>query len=124
MPECTHSSETPQDYNPREGFYARYFTAAELKDLARDTSLDLRGEIDLLKVVFRRFIEEALTEAESFEDWIKILNSLTASATRLDRLVNSQRKLASAQAARDEMHQALSDLLERIKPGIEEEDLN
>ena len=123
MPDANPPNGTTEENDPRDGFYARQFTPAELKDLVANANLDMNDEINLLKVAIRRFTDEAFACIDSFEEWIKFLSTLTTSAARLDRLVASQRKINAGQQADNSLHKALNELLARIKPGIEEEDL-
>ncbi|OJX39935.1 MAG: hypothetical protein BGO78_14200 [Chloroflexi bacterium 44-23] len=115
---------SPGSKKPRKGFYGQHFTAAEVNDLTGETRPDLSDEIALLKVAIRRFVDETLSSVESFEDGVKLLNTLTSAVSRLARLVASNHKLEVDQDVDNSLRQALNEVLQRIKPGIEEEDLD
>lgn len=125
MPEVqAQEPQPPKPESPRKGFYGQHFTTAEVNDLVAKARPDLRDEIALLKVAIRRFVDETLSSVESFEDGVKLLNTLTSAVSRLARLVASNRKLEEDQDVDNSLRQALNEVLERIKPGIEEEDLD
>ncbi len=120
-------AQEPQPLKPEstpKGFYGQHFTTLEVNDLAAKARPDLHDEIALLKVAIRRFVDETLSSVESFEDGVKLLNTLTSAVSRLARLVDSNRKLEEDQDVDNSLRQALNEVLQRIKPGIEEEDLD
>lgn len=115
-----------KEEKPRQdgGFYGSQFSALEVRDLSDTSSHGLRDEIALLKVAIRRFVEQTLASSDDFEDGVKLLNTLGSALGRLARLVVSNRKLEGDQSEDSALQKALKEVLQRIQPGIEEEDLD
>ena len=88
------------------GFYIEYFTRGEIADLDRALGQSLSGEIGMLRVVMRRFFEEATEEASDIDGLTKALNVLSLSCSRLASLVKTEQGLQDKQT--DELGEALS----------------
>ncbi len=116
--------ESKQDNHLQDGgFYGSQFSAVEVRDLTKSSQHGLNDEIALLKVAIRRFVQQTLASSEDIEDSVKLLNTLGSALGRLARLVVSNRKLEGDQSEDSALQKALKEVLHRIQPGIEEEDL-
>lgn len=97
------------------GFYVEYFTKAELADLDRALGESLRGEIDMLRVVMRRFFERAAEEADDLDRMIDALRVLGLSVTRLAKVIQTEHGL------QDKRVDELGDSLTRAMAAVLEE---
>jgi hypothetical protein len=73
----------------KQGFYARQFRRAEIKDLQNLKTVELSDEISMLRVFMRRIVEKSNPDAPISED-IEILRVLSVAALSLSRLIRSQ----------------------------------
>ncbi len=100
----------------KHGFYSRRFHRQELDDL-ETLSLDgLYNEVELLRVVMRRMLEQALEENPDLATWSKTLSSLARAATGIATLLRAQSALpAQDQDLGHALSQALADMLKELE---------
>jgi len=98
------------------GFYVEYFTKAELADLDRALGESLWGEIDMLRVVMRRFFEKAANEADDLNRMIDVLRVLGLSVTRLAKVIQTENgmQVKRADGLGDSLTRALAAVLEEM----------
>jgi hypothetical protein len=81
----------------RSGFYDHQFKAGEITDLLK-VSLSLADEIAMLRVILRRCFEQVTAQDDiDLNDWAKVLSALSATTSRLHRLVKAQQELFKTQ---------------------------
>lgn len=88
------------------GFYIEHFTSGEIADLDRALGQSLSGEIEMLRVVMRRYFQRTTEEAGDIDGLTNALNMLGLSCSRLASLVKTEQSLQNKQA--DELGEALS----------------
>ena len=74
----------------KHGFYSKHFQKSELKDL--EEIGDLQEEIQMLRVVTRRLLQEAIS-CKDVGELSNLLNTLGLAATRLAGLMKTQKFL-------------------------------
>ena len=88
------------------GFYIEHFTRGEIADLDRALGESLSGEIDMLRVVIRRYFQRTTEETSDKDALADALRVLGLSCSRLASLVKTEQDLQDKQA--DELGEALS----------------
>jgi hypothetical protein len=97
----------------KHGFYSGRYHPAEAAGLKKLEPLDLREEINLIRVYIRRLIEQ-VDEHATFEDHLIILRILCLASHSLTRLIRTQHYANPEDSAADQMEQALSEALKEI----------
>jgi hypothetical protein len=99
----------------RRGFYSQRFRSAELRDL-EDQPGGLQEEIQLLRIIMRRALEETEESTDlKLQDWIRLLNAISGAAARLTTLIKTQRELSPGES--DEITAALWQALDELGYG-------
>ena len=113
----------PRRYPKRKpGYYAHRFKKSEVQDLSVETSGSLMDEIELMRVVIRRFFDITCEEAATLDDWIKVVGALGIAASRLARMLVVNRQLESGDDPIREVKSALELFLGKVKPDFQELD--
>jgi hypothetical protein len=108
----------------KHGFYSQHFKAAEAMDLEGFPQESLQDEVAMLRVMIRRVVELASNPEDSYstdhrgdlENAITALDTLGTAATRLARLLSTEKKLAAQNGkVSDVLHQALGDIISELK---------
>jgi hypothetical protein len=79
----------------KHGFYTQAFTQAEASDLEAVTSMDLSGEIAMMRVSLRRVFEVVATATDP-DAAVAALSALGMASTRLAGLLRVQKLIAGA----------------------------
>lgn len=79
----------------KHGFYGRFFTDLEAADLGAVVSMDLEGEISMLRVALRRVFDQ-VQQASDIDSACFALSTLGTASTRLAGLIKVQRMLQGA----------------------------
>jgi hypothetical protein len=97
------------------GFYESQFKPGEKLDL-ETVNGGLRDEINLLRIVMRRALEQAEEGGDlMLEDYTRLLNALSGAAARLAILIKAQQELGLGDG--DEVAIALRKALESLGHG-------
>jgi len=98
------------------GYYTEHFTKAELADLDRALGESLMGEIGMLRVMMRRFFEQAASEADDLDALADVLRLLGMSCTRLAKVIQTEHSLQDKRADElgDSLTRAMSAVLEEM----------
>jgi uncharacterized protein YjcR len=91
----------------KHGFYARQFHQAELNDLDQLVSSGLQDEIAMLRLIIRRVVQLA-AQAESLDQLLRLLNTLSHATANLGRLMKIQYALTGG---RTDFDRDLEDIL-------------
>lgn len=111
-----HPSKAKNSAPRRGGFYNRQLQKGELKDLESGRPSGLQDEIVMLKVVIRRVMQLA-EGAEDLKEATGALNSLSAAAARLARLMEAQKRMSGGTSQVDA---ALLQALAEVKTELRE----
>lgn len=93
------------------GFYDRKFADDELIDLATLLTTGLDSEISMLRVVLRRFFEQA-QGSQSVTELAEMLQNIGLGATRLASLLKSQQALGDDRG--DELAKAIYAAIDQV----------
>ncbi len=101
----------------KHGYYSRLFRAAEADDLQREPpAIHLEQEIDLLRVMIRRTMELA-DGLDDLREATRVLDSLSAAASRLSVLLRAQKNLGGGrEPGIDAIAQALKQVNQELRP--------
>lgn len=96
----------------KHGFYSRRLREISPQDLENAQNSGLKDEINLLRMVMLRLLEQATAaEDADLEDWQKTLAALGAASSRLATLLRTQQTLAkSSSDTLSLLSQALSEV--------------
>lgn len=97
-------------------YYSEHFTQAELADLDRALGESLTGEIDMLRVMMRRFFILATSEKDNLDALKNALQLLGLSCSRLARVIQTEQSLQDKQTDElgDSLTRAMSAVLEEM----------
>lgn len=96
------------------GFYEFMYSKSEINDLNKNLFADLISEINLLRVMIRRAVDQA-NKVENLEESLSALNALGLAGIRLARLLEVQSKLSQAPShVMDAITQAILEMGERM----------
>ena len=94
----------------KHGFYSRLFRRSELKQLQALSNPGLSDEIEMLRLIIRRVIDRA-SEAETFDQLLRYLTTLSMATAQLSRLLRTQRLLVGeVNQIEESLKQVLQDL--------------
>jgi len=84
----------------KHGFYASQFNTAELRLLSQMPPADLSGEIELMRIATKRFMQAqaALSGALDVETHMSILRAITLSSESINSMIRTQYMLAHSKA--------------------------
>ena len=94
----------------KHGYYSERFRKKEVENMVF-SSEKLEDEIKLLKVLILRMFEAADNEEDNLETWLKSLQTLGVSLTRLVTLLNAQQRMSGE---KDDFRKAISDSVNRV----------
>ena len=99
----------------KHGFYSRRFSELELSDLEVALSGGLDNEIQMLRVACRRGFE-AWEQAESLDEKMKCLSTLSIASTRLATLERTKRMLLGNEVSDFEsaFNKAMSEVCDQL----------
>jgi hypothetical protein len=97
--------------NLRHGFYSRRFKPVELKGLEACEPINLKDEIELLRVYVRRVVEMA-GDTQDLYTAIDILRALSFATSSLTRLIRAQHLIGEGA---DSVGEALIQALKEVK---------
>jgi hypothetical protein len=96
-------------------FYTRRLNQQDLADLEAALANGLQEEIAMLRLVMRRVFEHASDAELDLSAWSETLDTLGAAATRLGRLLRTQRDLGGeSQGLSQALAQALGEVMREM----------
>ena len=94
----------------KHGFYSRLFRSTELEQLRSLSTPGLTDEIEMLRLVIRRVVDQA-SEVQDLDQLLRYLSTLSHATAQLSRLLRTQRLLiGEVNQIEDALKQALHEL--------------
>ena len=98
----------------KHGFYSHLFRSKELDQLRALSQTGLSDEIEMLRLIIRRVIDRA-GEAETFDQLLRYLTTLSMATAQLSRLLRTQRLLVGeVNQIEESLKQVLQELNQEI----------
>lgn len=105
----------------KHGFYSEQFKAEERRILTQISLTDPSGEIELIRIYLKRFMEalNAASQPLDFESQLSALRAITLSADAINSLIRTQIVLAHATKESDEIRAKLMEISAEIDDTLE-----